>query len=42
VTVVKDATAANSPEDQKYTEEKIFPLIGQALTVDQFLGLLEA
>jgi ureidoacrylate peracid hydrolase len=42
VTVVKDATAANSPEDQKYTEEKIFPLIGQALTVDQFLGQLEA
>ncbi len=42
VTVVKDATAANSPEDQKYTEEKIFPLIGQALSVEQFLGQLEA
>jgi len=42
VTVVKDATAANSPEDQRYTEEKIFPLIGQALSVEQFLGQLEA
>lgn len=42
VTVIRDATAANSPEDQKYTEEKIFPLIGQALSVEQFLGQLEA
>lgn len=41
VTVVKDATAANSPEDQKYTEEKIFPLLGGTLTVEQFLGGLE-
>jgi ureidoacrylate peracid hydrolase len=42
VTVVKDATASNSPEDQKYTEEKIFPLLGQVLTVDQFLSQLGA
>jgi nicotinamidase-related amidase len=42
VTVVKDATAANSADDQAYTEEKIFPLIGQVLTVEQFLGQLEA
>jgi ureidoacrylate peracid hydrolase len=42
VTVVKDATAANSAEDQNYTEEKIFPLLGQTLTVDQFLTQLEA
>jgi len=42
VTVVKDATASNSPEDQKYTEEKIFPLLGQVLAVDQFLSQLEA
>jgi ureidoacrylate peracid hydrolase len=42
VTIVKDATAANSAEDQKYTEEKIFPLLGQVLTVDQFLSQLEA
>jgi ureidoacrylate peracid hydrolase len=42
VTVIKDATASNSPEDQKYTEEKIFPLLGQVLTVDQFLSQLGA
>jgi ureidoacrylate peracid hydrolase len=42
VTVIKDATAANSAEDQNYTEEKIFPLLGQTLTVDQFLTQLEA
>jgi len=42
VTVVKDATAANSAEDQKYTEDKIFPLLGQTLTVEQFLSQLEA
>jgi hypothetical protein len=42
VTVIRDAIAANSPEDQKHTEEKIFPLIGQALSVEQFLGQLEA
>ena len=42
VTVVKDATASNSPEDQKYTEEKIFPLLGQVLAVNQFLSQLEA
>jgi len=41
VTVVKDATASNSPEDQKYTEEKIFPLLGQVLAVNQFLSQLE-
>ncbi len=41
VTIVKDATAANSADDQKYTEEKIFPLLGQALTVEQFLSHLE-
>jgi ureidoacrylate peracid hydrolase len=42
VTVIKDATAANSADDQKYTEEKIFPLLGQTLTVEQFLSQLEA
>ena len=42
VTVVKDATAANSAEDQNYTEEKIFPLLGQTLTVGQFLSQLQA
>ena len=41
VTVITDATAANSTEDQKYVEEKIFPLLGQTLSVDQFLDQLE-
>ena len=41
VTVIKDATAANSAEDQKYTEEKIFPLLGQTQTVDQFITQLQ-
>jgi ureidoacrylate peracid hydrolase len=41
VTVIKDATAANSMEDQKYVEEKIFPLLGQTLSVDRFLDQLE-
>jgi len=41
VTVIKDATAATSPEEQKYAEEKIFPLIGQTLTVEEFIGQLE-
>ncbi len=41
VTVIKDATAATSPEEQKYAEEKIFPLLGQTLTVEEFIGQLE-
>lgn len=41
VTIVKDATAATSEEDQKYTEEKIFPLLGQTMSVDQFLSQLQ-
>jgi ureidoacrylate peracid hydrolase len=42
VTVIKDATAANSSDEQNYVEEKIFPLLGQALSVDQFLSQLES
>jgi ureidoacrylate peracid hydrolase len=42
VTIMKDATAANSMEEQNHSEEKIFPLLGQTLTVDQFLDQLEA
>ena len=42
VTIIKDATAAQSPEEQKYAEEKIFPAIGQAMTVDEFLAQLES
>jgi len=41
VTIMKDATAANSMEEQNHSEEKIFPLLGQTLSVDQFLGQLE-
>jgi len=41
VTIMKDATAANSKEEQNHSEEKIFPLLGQTLSVDQFLDQLE-
>ena len=41
VTIIKDATAATSPEEQQHAEEKIFPAIGQVMTVDEFLAQLE-
>ena len=41
VTVIKDATAANSEEEQNHSEQKIFPLLGQTLSVDQFISQLE-
>ena len=41
VTIMKDATAATSTEEQNHSEEKIFPLIGQTFSVDQFLDQLE-
>ncbi|NIS50704.1 isochorismatase family protein [Candidatus Saccharibacteria bacterium] len=41
VTIMKDATAATSEEEQNHAEAKIFPLLGQSLTVDQFLEQLE-
>ena len=41
VTIMKDATAATSKEEQNHSEGKIFPLLGQMLTVDQFLDQLE-
>ena len=41
VTIIKDATAANSEEEQNHSEQKIFPLLGQTLTVDQFINQLE-
>ena len=41
VTIVKDATAANSEEEQNHSEQKIFPLLGQTLTVEQFINQLE-
>lgn len=41
VTIMKDATGANSEEEQNHAEEKIFPLLGQTLSVNQFLDQLE-
>ncbi|UCE05136.1 MAG: cysteine hydrolase, partial [bacterium] len=41
VTIMKDATGANSEEEQNHAEAKIFPLLGQTLSVDQFLDQLE-
>jgi hypothetical protein len=38
---MKDATATNSKEEQNHSEEKIFPMLGQTLSVDQFLDQLE-
>jgi hypothetical protein len=38
---MKDATAASSAEEQNHAESKIFPLLGQTLSVDQFLEQLE-
>jgi len=38
---MKNATAATSTEEQIHSEEKIFPLLGQTLSVDQFLDQLE-
>jgi hypothetical protein len=38
---MKDATAANSEEEQNHSEAKIFPLLGQTLSVGQFLEQLE-
>lgn len=41
VTMIKDAVASQSADEQAYVEAKIIPLIGQAMTTDQFLGQLE-
>jgi ureidoacrylate peracid hydrolase len=41
VTIIKDATATSSEEEQNHSEQKIFPLLGQTLTVDQFISQLE-
>lgn len=41
VTVITDATAATSQEEQNHSEQKIFPLLGQTLSVDQFISQLE-
>lgn len=41
VTIIKDATAATSPEEQQHAEEKIFPAIGRVMTADEFLAQLD-
>ena len=41
VTIIKDATAATSAEEQKHAEEKIFPAIGQVMTAEEFLAQLD-
>jgi hypothetical protein len=38
---MKDATGSNSEEEQNHAEEKIFPLLGQTLSVEQFISQLE-
>ena len=41
VVIAKDATGATSQANQQYVENEIAPVIGQALTVDEFLAALE-
>ena len=41
VTVIKDATAATSSEEQQHAEEKIFPAIGQVMSTNEFLAQLD-
>lgn len=41
VTIIKDATAATSPEEQQHAEAKIFPAIGRVMTADEFLAQLD-
>jgi len=41
VAVAKDATAAGSKQNQEYVENEIYPVLGQALTVDELLESLE-
>lgn len=41
VVITKDATGATSQANQQYVENEIAPVIGQAMTVDEFLAALE-
>lgn len=41
VIVIKDCTAATSWEEQRYAEEKLFPLIAEVMTHREFLEKLE-
>ena len=41
VRVIRDATAATSRTNQEHAEREIFPLLGGAATVDEFVDALE-
>lgn len=41
VRVVKDATGATSKANQDYVENELYPLLGGAMTVDEFIDSLE-
>ena len=41
VYIAKDASASGSKSNQDYVEQEIYPLIGEALTVDEIVGQLE-
>ncbi len=41
VYIAKDASASGAKSNQDYVEEQIYPLLGEALTVDEIAGRLE-
>ncbi len=41
ICVVKDATAATSKANQDYVESEIYPVLGEAVTADEFIDSLE-
>jgi nicotinamidase-related amidase len=41
VRVIRDATAAASQGNQEYVERQIYPLLGGAMTVGEFIAELE-
>lgn len=41
VYIAKDASASGAESNQNYVEEQIYPLLGEALTVDEIAGQLE-
>ena len=41
IRVVKDATATTSKDDQEHVERVIYPLLGNAMTVEEFISALE-
>lgn len=41
VRIIRDATAATSQANQEYVEREIYPILGGAMTVDEFIDELE-